>query len=65
MYKSTNTRTHHKKGVSGQRRAQAALTPGKRPDTHSAAGWEGLGAGRRGSGKSRTYRGSNPGTTNS
>jgi hypothetical protein len=46
MCKSTNTRTQHKKWVIGQRLAQAALHPGKRPGTNSTADWECLGDGR-------------------
>ena len=40
-YSSTLPRLRHKKGVSGQQHAPAALYPRERPGTHFTAGWVG------------------------
>jgi hypothetical protein len=48
-------------GVGGQRHAQAALPPGKRPVTHFTGGWVGPRAGLDGCGKSPAHRDLIPG----
>jgi len=45
MYSSTLSLTSALNGMGGQRRAPAALTPGKGPATHSVRGWVGLSGG--------------------
>jgi len=45
MYISILSLTLALNGVGGQRRAPAALTPGKGPGTHTIRGWVGLSAG--------------------
>ena len=47
--------------VGGQRHAQAALPPEKRPGTNFIGGWVGPRVGLDGCGKSRHYRDSIPG----
>jgi hypothetical protein len=47
-------------GVGGQRRAPAALPPGKKFFTHSVGGWVGVRVGLDGCGKSRPHRDSIP-----
>ena len=46
--------------VGGQRRAPAALPPGKSPGTHCTGGWVGPRAGLGGCEKSRLHRDSTP-----
>ena len=49
-------------GMGGQRHAQAALSPGRRPGTYCTRGWVGHKAGLDGCGKSRPTPGFDPRT---